>query len=191
MKRTLTYRINIQDRDEHGYGHTWIDIATREENPVVEKLSRSVKDEKYYGSKDRWEKYLQMGYERHFNSFHMDHPVVLHYQHYLDKQRGEESYCSHSITKFSGGLQEAHAAVRFLGKLSRRIAKLEGRDCGKTELYSWGLNHPRGVVEALESMKGVRVEAVNLPEFVSEFLEYKGPEASFRGDNLMERIANA
>tara|TARA_Y100000310_G_scaffold345347_1_gene463991 strand:+ start:1757 stop:2332 length:576 start_codon:yes stop_codon:yes gene_type:complete len=191
MKRTLTYRITLQDRDEHGYGHTWIDIATREENPVVEKLTRSLQDAGYYGSKDRWEKYLQMGYERHFNSFHMDHQVELHWQHYLDRKSGEESYCSHSINKFSGGLREAHDAVRFLGKLSRRIAKIEGRDCGKTELYHWGLESPRAVEEALIDMKGVRIEAVNLPDFVSDFLEYKGPPASYRGDNLLERIANA
>jgi len=178
QEEILTYRIEVIDCDNGGYGHTYITLSPCTPRSVVRKIANCTKDPNYYGEPDQWEKLARLGHDTYY-WLDCDKGVQLHWQHYTSDD-GHESYCRHQIERCRR-LNVMQWACKLLVGISRDIAKSLGRYYGPKDCYQYELDEPRAVVEALERMKAKRIEVVRLGGYASEFVDAFSPLPVWRG----------
>lgn len=174
----LTYRIEVINRDNHGYGHTYVTIAKNSSASVVKRIITCIKDPGYYGKPEQWVALARLGHDTYYPTpYDMD--VALHWQHY-DADNGDVSYCQHRIERLEN-LGVLCWASKLLTGISRSIAKEQGSYYGPKDSYQYKLNCPWLVVEALERSGAQRIELVHTGEYASQFVKAFSPLPEWRG----------
>tara|TARA_R110000737_G_scaffold33497_2_gene51777 strand:- start:3691 stop:4251 length:561 start_codon:yes stop_codon:yes gene_type:complete len=159
-KNVLTYRVSVNQRDQYGYGHTYIQMTHRMSEQLLDAITDIIGRN---GDAKPYANLRKMGYRKYLSSMpaYGGADVTLHWQHYDPSQgfggAGDIGYCSHSISEISN-LSEMVRGLKLLTKVSRKAAKLQDRYVGPSDVYSYVLDHPGAVVNALEAMGAVRIE---------------------------------
>ena len=183
-KEILTYRIEVIDRDVHGYGHTYLAIAKNVAESVVKRIATCTKDPEYYGKPEQWESLARLGHDTYYPTpYGMN--TTLHWQHY-DGDDGDKSYCHHRIERLES-LGVLCWASKLLTGLSRSIARAQDSYYGPKDCYQYKLNCPWLVVEALERSGAQRIELVHTGEYASQFVKAYSPLPEWRRED--ERAA--
>jgi len=174
----LTYRIEVIDRDYHGYGHTYLTMAENVGESVVKRIATCTKDPDYYGKPEQWESLARLGHDTYYPTPYGLN-TTLHWQHY-EADNGDKSYCHHRIEALES-LGVLRWASKLLTNLSRSIARAQDEYCGPKHCYQYRLNCPWLVVEALERSGAQRIEVVKAGEYASEFVKAYSLLPEWRG----------
>lgn len=149
-KQVIAFR--IESENQNGYQHTHIRIETRNEIKVCERIFQSCKDPSYYGGPERWQPLAVLGHDVYYESTGQASVYVS----YLHGSSG--GYCAHQIREITDGLKGLTWATKLLTKLSREIAKKRDEYYGPKDNYSFLLNSPESLLDALRSLGAIEIE---------------------------------
>ena len=173
-KNVITYRI---EQETHGsykqYTTTHIRIDTYSEVKVSEKLYWTCKEPDYYGPPEPYQLLAAQGHEKCYEINYSNKELYLSYLH------SEGGYCAHKIGSFMYGLPQMRWAYLLLTKISRQIAKAQDRYYGPKDDYSFRLDSPQGVVDALKAMGAVEIEYTGGSAGTSRAVARFSPEHTF------------
>ena len=168
-KNKIVFRI---EQEVHGsyrqYTTTHIRIQTMDAIKVTERIYWSCENPDYFGTPEPYQALATQGHEVFYDIDYGDCEVYLSYLH-----SDGGGYCAHAIGDLRRGLRQMKWANTLLTKVSRQIAKAQDRYYGPKDDYSFRLDSPEAVVEALRSMGAVEIEYtggnVNLSRAVARY----------------------
>lgn len=180
----LTYRVSVNPRDQYGYGHTYIQMAHRRVQQLQDAMAQFIECGTA-GDAGPYANLSKLGHKEYLELIgaYGGADITLHWQHY-DPTPGigtnlQPGYCRHSIQDMRT-LTDMVRGLKLLTKVSRKAAKLQDRYSGPSEVYSYVLDHPAAVVNALEAMGAVRIENPEGTSFLvpatSDAPQWRGPE---------------
>jgi hypothetical protein len=165
-KSKIVFRIETEARRGQ-YTTTHLRIQTMDEVKVSERIYWSCVDPDYYGEPEKYQRLAARGSEVFYQMDFNSREVYLSYLHY----EGND-YCA-PRAQTEGSLSTMQWAAKLLVKISREVAKSQGRYHGPKENYESFLKNPANVVAAMQRLGAVEIEytpgAIGMSEAVPRF----------------------